>query len=213
MSQHYWVCIWTLSKLDCNYHIDIVRNKVAKHVSVMNRVKHVLTSSALCSLHCTLVMPYLTYCCEVCGNTYKTRIQSLFILQKRAIRICLNTNYKCHTKPLFYQLRCRPERTRGEQLRGDGEPADLKKTERQGHEHLCHTSMHVRNGNLGSDRTTTTQAASVRKQLGPKNSKSNESRLAKNGGVKGRDGSAEELDRETGEEQITVGWTRRKDGR
>ena len=37
-------------------------------------------------------------------------------------------------------------------------------------------------------------------------------RQAKNGGVKGRDGSAEELDRETGEEQITVGWARRKDG-
>ena len=35
----------------------------------------------------------------------KTRINSLFILQKRAIRICLNTDYKCHTKPLFYQLR------------------------------------------------------------------------------------------------------------
>ena len=95
----------------------------------------------------------------------------------------------------------------------NGGPAYLKKTERQGHEHLCHTSMPVRNGNLGSDRTTTTQAASVRKQLGPKNSKSNESRQAKNGGVKGRDGSAVELDRETGEEQITVGWTRRKDGR
>ena len=98
-------------------------------------------------------------------------------------------------------------------MRGDGGPADLKKTERQGHEHLCHTSMAViRNGNLGSDRTTT-QAARVRKQLGPKNSKSNESRQAKNGGVKGRDGSAVELDRETGEEQITVGWIRRKDGR
>ena len=41
----------------------------------------------------------------------------------------------------------------------------------------------------------------------------NESRQAKNGGVKGRDGSVEELDRETDEEQITVGWTRRKDGR
>ena len=53
----------------------------------------------------------------------------------------------------------------------------------------------------------------MRKQLGPKNSKSNESRHAKNGGVKGRDGSVEELDRETDEEQITVGWTRRKDGR
>ena len=57
------------------------------------------------SLYCTLVMPYLTYCCEVWGNNYKTRNQSLFILQKRVIRICMNTNYKCHTKPLFYQLR------------------------------------------------------------------------------------------------------------
>ena len=72
---------------------------------------------------------------------------------------------------------------------------DLKNTEGQGHDHLCHTGMSVRNGNLGSDRTTTTKAASVRKQLGPKNSKSTEGRQEKNGGVKGRDGSAEELDR------------------
>ena len=49
-------------------------------------------------------------------------------------------------------------------------------------------------------------------RLGTKNSKSNEGIQAKNGIVKGRDGSAEELDRETGEEQITVGRTRRKDG-
>ena len=94
----------------------------------------------------------------------------------------------------------------------DGRPADLQKTKGQGHEHVCHTSMPVRNGNPGTDRITTTKAASVRKQLGTKNSKSNEGRQAKNGGVKGRDGSAEELDRETGEEQITVGWARRKDG-
>ena len=76
---------------------------------------------------------------------------------------------------------------------GDGGPADLKKTEGQGHVHLCDTSipvpkksiifisLPVRNGNLGSDRTTTTKAARVRKQLGQKNSKSNEGRQAKNG--------------------------------
>ena len=51
---------------------------------------------------------------------------------------------------------------------GNGGPADLKKTEGQGHEHLCHTGMPARNGKLGTDRTTTTKAASVRKQLGPK---------------------------------------------
>ena len=72
--------------------------------------------------------------------------------------------------------------------------------------------MPVQNGNLGSDRTATTKSASVRKQLGTKNSKSNEIREAKNGGIKGRDGSAEEPDRETSEEQFTVGWPHRKDG-
>ena len=61
--------------------------------------------------------------------------------------------------------------------------------------------MPVRNGNLGNDRTTTTEATSVRKQLGTKIA-----RLAMT------DRSAEELDRETGEEQTTVGRTHRKDG-
>ena len=58
-----------------------------------------------------------------------------------------------------------------------------KKTKGQGHEHVCDTGMLVRNGNIGTDRTTTTKAASMRKQLGPKNSKSDEGRQAKNGGV------------------------------
>ena len=52
----------------------------------------------------------------------------------------------------------------------------------------------------------------MRKQLGTKNSKSNEGSQEKNSGVQGRDGSVKELDRETGDEQTTVGWTRRKDG-
>ena len=82
----------------------------------------------------------------------------------------------------------------------------------QGHEHVCHTGMPVRNGNLGTDRTTTTKAASVRKQLGTKNSKSDEGIQAKNGGVKRRDRSAEEFDRETGEEHTTGSRTCRNDG-
>ena len=40
----------------------------------------------------------------------------------------------------------------------------------------------------------------------------NEDRQEKNGAVKGRDGSAEELDIEIGEEQTTVSRTRIKDG-
>ena len=93
---------------------------------------------------------------------------------------------------LPYVEEYRPERTRGGV---DGGPADYRKTEGQGHEHVCHTGMPVRNGNVGADRITTTKAATVRKLLGTKYSKSNEGRQAKNGGVKGIDGGADELDR------------------
>ena len=58
----------------------------------------------------------------------------------------------------------------------------------------------------------TTFEMRVRKQPGTENNKSKEGRQEMNGGAKGRDASAEELDRETGEEQITVGRARRKDG-
>ena len=94
-------------------------------------------------------------------------------------------------------------------MRSEGGPADLKKTQGQGHEHLCDTGMPVRNGNPGNDRTTTNKVASVRKQLGTKIARVTTADLQeKNGGVKGRDRSAEELDRETGKEQTTVGRTR-----
>ena len=52
----------------------------------------------------------------------------------------------------------------------------------------------------------------MRKQLGTKNSRSNEDKQEKNGVVKGGEGSAEEPDGETGEEQTTVGRTRRRIG-
>ena len=45
--------------------------------------------------------------------------------------------------------------------------------------------MTIRNGIIGNDRTTAPKTASVRKQLG-----------TKHGGVKGRDRSAEELERD-----------------
>ena len=62
-------------------------------------------NSAFYSLYSTLVMPYLNYCCDIWGNTYKCRIQPLHIIQKRAIRICQKADYRYHSRPLFYQLK------------------------------------------------------------------------------------------------------------
>lgn len=45
--------------------------------------------------------PYWSYCAEVWANNYKSNVQSLFILQKRAICNIHNAEYRDHSNPLF----------------------------------------------------------------------------------------------------------------
>ena len=75
-------------------HVSYIRHKMSKNLSVMHRVKW----------YCTLVLPYSSYCCEIWGNAYKTRVQPIYIKQKRAIRICNHLEYRSHTKPAFLKL-------------------------------------------------------------------------------------------------------------
>ena len=69
---------------------------------MLNKAKHLLDGNSLCMLYCSLVLPYLNYCCEVWGNTYKSALTGLTVLQKRAIRIIHKVNYREHTNMLFF---------------------------------------------------------------------------------------------------------------
>ena len=92
-------------QLDWTDHIKRIKNKIAKNVSVMNRGKHLLNSHALHSLYCTLIMPYLNYCCEAWGNTYKSRIHPLHMLQTKGIGICKHEGYLSHARPIFHYFK------------------------------------------------------------------------------------------------------------
>ncbi len=65
------------------------------------QTKHILGYKSLHTLYCSLFLPYLTDCVEVWGNTYKTTLQPICTIQKRAIRTINNTGYRDHTNPLF----------------------------------------------------------------------------------------------------------------
>ena len=69
----------------------------------------------------------------------------------------------------------------------EGVMADLKETKGQGHEHLCVTPACLYEMETLAMTELQQRLQSGRKQLG---------RQEKNGGVKGRDGSAEEVDRD-----------------
>ena len=73
------------SKLSWSDHVSYIRHKMSKNISVI--AKWLLNNSALYMIYCTLVLPYISYCCEIWGNTYNSRVQPLYIMQKRAIRM------------------------------------------------------------------------------------------------------------------------------
>lgn len=86
------------------HHITHVKSKLTRSSSVLAKAKHVLDQKSLQILYNSLILPYLEYGIEVWGKTYKTTLQSLFILQKRAIRIVHNAHFKAHTNDLFFQI-------------------------------------------------------------------------------------------------------------
>lgn len=86
-------------------HIHYTKAKISKTIAMLHKVKDSLDSRALYILYNTMIVPYLTYCIEVWGNACKTYTQSIFILQKRAIRIITRKRYRDPTNPLFLQLK------------------------------------------------------------------------------------------------------------
>ena len=58
------------------------------------KLSHYINSLFL--LYNALILPFLNYCNIVWGNCNKTKINTLVLLQKRAIRICSHTNDLAH---------------------------------------------------------------------------------------------------------------------
>ena len=74
---------------------------MSRNISILHKVKHILDSYYLYALYCTLVLPYITYSCEIWGGTYETSLANVIRLQKKAIRMIDNVPFREHTAPLF----------------------------------------------------------------------------------------------------------------
>lgn len=71
---------------------------------MMKRSCNLLNIKARLLLYHSFIMSYLYYCVEIWGNCYKTHLQPLITLQKKAIRIVSGVHYRHHSNPLFVKL-------------------------------------------------------------------------------------------------------------
>ena len=89
------------SELKFNHHIEHIKNKISRSVGILYKLKSILPTTTMRSLYYSLIHPYLLYCLSVWGSTYRTHLNFLFLVQKRAIRLISNASYYEHTNPLF----------------------------------------------------------------------------------------------------------------
>ena len=93
------------SCLSWNDHIHNVHNAVSRGIGILYRLKDLITQTSLVILYNALILPFITYCNIVWGNCGTTKINSILLLQKRAMRLITNSRYLSPTDPLFSQLR------------------------------------------------------------------------------------------------------------
>ena len=88
-----------------NYHINKVANKMRKGINCLNVAQHCLPMKTRKMIYGAMVHSHLTYGTEIWYNlASKKDINTLVLLQKRAIRTLFNVGKTSHTEPLFKQL-------------------------------------------------------------------------------------------------------------
>ena len=95
--------------IDChlmwNDHISNIQNSISRNIGILYKLKDFLSEKSLVVLYNSLIASHILYANVVWGNCCKTKIDSLFLLQKRAIRTITSSRYLSHTEPLFYRLK------------------------------------------------------------------------------------------------------------
>ena len=94
------------AKLNWDSHIHMLKTKIARNIGILNKVRNIINEETKLMLYSTLILPYINYCSSIWGNTYRSRINQLYVLQKKALRIVANVPKLSHTTPLFLKYKC-----------------------------------------------------------------------------------------------------------
>lgn len=95
-------------KLTWDDHINYIRGKIARNIGVISRARHILNHETMKTLYYAFIYPYLTYCLEVWGSSTKSRLNSIYKLQKLACRIITHSPPGTPTLPLLRSIEILP---------------------------------------------------------------------------------------------------------
>ena len=77
-------------KLTWSTHIKNIEKKISSAIFIIRNIRYKINQTTALRLYDTLILPHLTYCNSIWGNTFKTHLLNLNRMQKRALRLCSN---------------------------------------------------------------------------------------------------------------------------
>jgi len=91
-------------RLSWDRHVRHIRGKISRSIGVLSRSRHLLNAATLKTLYYAFIHPYLSYCIDIWGQCNDSLFQSVFRLQKKAIRLLTCSSRHAHTAALFNSL-------------------------------------------------------------------------------------------------------------
>jgi hypothetical protein len=95
-------------KLSWDHHIDLVCNRVSKGLFLLRKLSFNCTQDVLKMAYYGIIHPHLSYGLCLWGSCSETKLQRIFVLQKKAIRIISRINYRESCRESFKALSILP---------------------------------------------------------------------------------------------------------
>ena len=90
------------NKLSWKHHIDSICKTISRNIGVINKLKYFIPCRTLLTLYHTLILPYINYGITAWGCATQAQIHRILLLQKKALRIIFQTQFRAHTDILFF---------------------------------------------------------------------------------------------------------------
>jgi hypothetical protein len=90
--------------LSFKMHIQNLKSKLSKALYLLRTSKNILPKESLTLLYYSVFHSHLIYAINIWSTAPPSAVNSIFKLQKKAIRILTNSKYNAHTEPLFKHL-------------------------------------------------------------------------------------------------------------
>ena len=94
--------------LSWKHHIEYVTLKISRSIGIISKIRHYVPLSTRLTLYQSLVHPYLTYGISAWGGAASIYLNSIRVLQKRALRLIYFAKFNEHAIPLFLQANILP---------------------------------------------------------------------------------------------------------